>query len=108
MEIIRTCEKLLAGEITYVVDYENRYFRLGEDTPESGDTGSWHDDETNVFFDDINAILDSKSSFKTIDFAQLFGELSSNNGPLLVAVLLNEGLLTKGAKRQFYPTSKRL
>ena len=108
MERTRTCEKLLAGEITYVVDYENRYFRLGEDTPESGDTGSWHDDETNVSFDDINAILDSKSYFKTFDFAQLFGEHSSNNGPLLAAVLLNEGLLTKGANRQLYETGKRL
>ncbi len=108
MEEKRICSKIMAGGVEYVVNFDERYLRLAADFPRKGDKGSWHDEKTKVSFDAINMVLDSKSSFKTLDFAHLFQQNSSNNGPLMVAVLLNEGVLRRGPHGQFYAGFKRL
>lgn len=108
MEEIKSCNKVKSGTMEYAINRVDRYLRLVSDCPGIGSRGSWHDQKTKIPFEAINGILDTKGSIETRDFACLFQVNSSNNGPMLVAALMNEQCLVKGSDGQFYVKAKRL
>ena len=107
-EELRYCPKLRAGGMEYALSKAGRYVRLVSDRPSAGGNGSWYDSKTKIPFDAINNVLSTMGTVQTRDFAHLFEVNTSNNGPMLVAALLHEGLLTKGRNGSFHVGIRRL
>ena len=107
-EDLRYCPKLRSGGMEYAFNSAGRYVRLVSDIPFEGSSGSWYDSQTKISFDEINKVLASSGIVQTRDFAHLFLVNTSNNGPMLVAALMNEGVLTKGKHGSFHTGLRRL
>ncbi|WP_446424197.1 hypothetical protein [Mailhella sp.] len=107
-EDLRYCPKLRSGGMEYAFSNAGRYVRLVSDIPSAGTSGSWYDNQTKVSFDEINKVLAKSGTVQTRDFAHLFVVNTSHNGPMLVAALMNEGVLTKGKHGSFHSGLRRL
>ena len=99
---VKYCPKLQNGSMEYGIDYNQRVFRLLSDIPETGTSGARFDGRTNLSFDELNAILECVGKeVGTRDFVRPFHANSSNNAPMLVAALVNEGILSKSGQHRY-------
>jgi len=102
---VKYCPKLQNGSMEYDIDYDQRTLRLVSDTPETGTRGARFDGRTSLSFDELNAILECVGKeVSTRDFVRPFHANSSNNAPMLVAALVNEGVLSKRGQHRYRVT----
>lgn len=102
MNDVKFCSKLQNGSMEYDIDYDQRTLRLVSDTPETGTRGARFDGRTSLSFDELNVILECVGKeVGTRDFVRPFHANSSNNAPMLVAALVNEGILSKRGQYRY-------
>lgn len=89
-----TCNKLRRGSLDYNIDNEKKCINLEADYPAKGQKGASFDNKP-ILFSDINQVLKKKKNIKSKDFTDCFSVYSGNNCSMLVAVLLDLGILKK-------------
>lgn len=90
-KIMAICNKLASGQLEYDIDFPLRKLKITSDIPGSGNKGASFSDEW-IDFDTINSILGFVGNIlkrKSADFHQCFNNPSSNNGPMLAAILID-------------------